>query len=175
MKVPLLKIHLTINIYILIKLRKLFIKVTFEVKMNTNYVISLVSKVRAEATNFLEKELVKNGIDGLVPSYGSMLSTLYRNNGKLRMKAVADLINRDKSTVTHLVNKLSKAGYVIREQSSEDSREIYVVLTRKAWEMEEKLESISRNLITTAYKGFSEDEKEQLVGLLDKMKNNFKY
>jgi len=142
--------------------------------MNKNYVISLVSKVRAEATIFLEKELVKNGIDGLVPSYGSMLSTLYRNNGKLRMKAVADLINRDKSTVTHLVNKLSKAGYVVREQSSEDSREVYVVLTQKAWEMEEKLKCISQNLITTAYKGFSEDEKEQLVGLLDKMKNNFK-
>ena len=142
--------------------------------MNKNYVLSLVSKVRAEATNFLEKELVKNGIEGLVPSYGSMLSALYRNNGKLRMKAVADLINRDKSTVTHLVNKLIKAGYVVREQSSEDSREVYVVLTKKAWDIEEKLEKISRNLITTAYNGFTEDEKEKLMQLLDRMKDNFK-
>ena len=141
--------------------------------MNKNYVLSLVSKVRAEAINFLEKELVKNDIEGLVPSYGSMLSVLYRNNGKLRMKAVADLINRDKSTVTHLVNKLIKAGYVIREQSSEDSREVYVVLTKKAWDIEEKLEKISRNLITTAYNGFTEDEKEKLMQLLDKMKDNF--
>lgn len=142
--------------------------------MNKNYVLSLVSKVRAEATNFLEKELAKNGIEGLVPSYGSMLSTLYKNNGKLRMKAVAELINRDKSTVTHLVNKLIKAGYVVREQSIEDSREVYVVLTKKAWDMEKKFENISENLITTAYKGFTEDEKEQLMQLLNKMKDNFK-
>lgn len=142
--------------------------------MNKNYVLSLVSKVRTEAINFLEKELFKNGIEGLVASYGSMLSILYRNNGKLRMKAVADLINRDKSTVTHLVNKLIKAGYVVREQSSEDSREVYVVLTEKAWDMEENFESISQNLITTAYKGFTEDEKEKLMQLLNKMKDNFK-
>jgi len=142
--------------------------------MNKNYVLSLVSKVRAEATNLLEKELVKNGIEGLVPSHGSMLSILYRNNGKLKMKAVADLINRDKSTVTHLVNKLIKDGYVVREQSSEDSREVYVVLTKKAWDMEAKFGSISQNLITTAYKGFTEDEKEKLMQLLDKMRDNFK-
>ena len=142
--------------------------------MNKNYVLSLVSKVRAEATNLLEKELVKNGIEGLVPSHGSMLSILYRNNGKLKMKAVADLINRDKSTVTHLVNKLIKDGYVVREQSSEDSREVYVVLTKKAWDMEAKFGSISQNLITTAYKGFTEDEKEKLMQLLDEMRDNFK-
>lgn len=142
--------------------------------MNTNYVIALVSKVRAGATNFLEKELATNGIEGIVPSYGSMLSTLYKNNGKLRMKTVANLINRDKSTVTHLVNKLIKAGYVVREQSSEDSREVYVVLTQKAWDMKEKIESISQKLINTAYKGFTEDEKVRLMQLLDKMKDNFK-
>lgn len=142
--------------------------------MNINYIILLVSKVRAEATIFLEKELANNGIEGIAPSYGSMLSSLYRHNGKLRMKEVAELINRDKSTVTHLVNKLIKGGYVVREKSIEDSRESYVVLTKKAWEMEEKLKSISDNLISTAYKDFSEDEKTQLVKLLDKMKNNFK-
>ena len=142
--------------------------------MNINYIILLVSKVRAEATIFLEKELANNGIEGLAPSYGSMLSSLYRHNGKLRMKEVAELINRDKSTVTHLVNKLIKGGYEVREKSIEDSRESYVVLTKKAWEMEEKLKSISDNLISTAYKDFSEDEKTQLVKLLDKMKNNFK-
>lgn len=142
--------------------------------MKSEYVLALVSKVRAESISFLEKELVKNGIEGFTPSYGTMLSTLYRNSGKLRMKAVADLINRDKSTVTHLVNKLIKAGYVVRVPSNEDSREVYVVLTKKAWDMEEKFESISYNLITTAYKGFTEEEKEKLMQLLDKMNTNFK-
>jgi DNA-binding MarR family transcriptional regulator len=157
-----------------IKKCKSFIKEIFEVKMNTNYIISLVSKVRAEATIFLEKELANNGIEGLAPSYGSMLSSLYRHNGKLRMKEVADLINRDKSTVTHLVNNLIKVGYVVREKSREDSRESYVVLTPKAWEIEDNLKSISEKLIITAYKDFSEDEKTQLVKLLDRMKNNLK-
>jgi DNA-binding MarR family transcriptional regulator len=89
------------------------------------------------------------------------------------MKDIAGLIHRDKSTVTYLVNSLTKEGYVIREKSNEDSRETYIVLTPKAWEIKDKIISISRKLLSTAYRGMKEEEQQKLVELLNRMDANF--
>ena len=89
------------------------------------------------------------------------------------MKEIADLIHRNKSTVTYLINSLTKEGYVIREKSNEDSRETYIVLTPKAWEIQDKIMSISRELISTAYRGMTEEEQLKLLELLNKMDKNF--
>jgi DNA-binding MarR family transcriptional regulator len=89
------------------------------------------------------------------------------------MKEIADFIHRNKSTITYLINSLTKEGYVIREKSNEDSRETYIVLTPKAWEIQDKIMSISRELISTAYRGMTEEEQLKLLELLNKMDENF--
>jgi len=142
--------------------------------MNKNHIVLLISKVRKNASVFLEREMLNRGISGLVASHGSILGALYRNNGKLKMKEIADLIDKDKSTVTYLVNGLYKEGYVIREKGNEDSRETYIKLTEKAEQIKESFQPISQQLINTAYKGFTDDEQEKLFELLEKMNNNFK-
>jgi DNA-binding MarR family transcriptional regulator len=141
--------------------------------MRKSAVISLISEVRGRATKFLEKELVEAGIEGLVSSHGAIISALFRHGGKLRMKEIAELINRDKSTVTYLVNCLHKAGFVERVKGEQDEREFYIVLTPKAWAVEDKINQISQKLVKTAYSGFTEQEQETLMALLERMKNNF--
>lgn len=141
--------------------------------MNKRHVIWLISKIHNASAGFLESELKSQGINDLVASQGAILGALFRFNGKLKMKDIANLINKDKSTVTHYVDKLSKAGYVIREKSLEDARETFIVITQKAWDIQDKFNTISQNLIVTAYHDFSEEEQAQLIQLLDKMKNNF--
>jgi len=89
------------------------------------------------------------------------------------MKEIAGLIHRDKSTVTYLINSLTKEGYVIRKKSDEDSRETYIVLTPKAWEIQDKIMSISQKLISTAFCGMTEEEQLKLLELLNKMDENF--
>jgi DNA-binding MarR family transcriptional regulator len=139
---------------------------------NKNKIFSLLSKIRGKAGRCIEKELLLNGIKGLESSHGAIIAVLYRNSGKLNMKEIADLIHRDKSTVTYLVKSLIREGYVIREKSNEDSRETYIVLTKKAWDIKDRFWLMSRKVLTVAYTGFSKEEQDILMQLLNRMDDN---
>ncbi|MDP4094317.1 MAG: MarR family winged helix-turn-helix transcriptional regulator [Bacillota bacterium] len=141
--------------------------------MNSNQIIALISKIRRNSSAFLENELNKAGLEGIISSHGAILGALYRGQGKLKMKEIADIINKDKSTVTYLVKSLCNSGLITRQKGVNDSRETYILLTEKGWEMEGKFNCISEKLITTAFVGFTEPEKQTLLDLLKKMNSNF--
>ena len=92
--------------------------------------LSLVSKIHEQGNRFIIEELKNNGAEGLAPSHGDILVCLYKN-GKMTMKDIANCIHRTKPTVTVLVDKLEKLGYLKREASVEDNRSTNIVLTQK--------------------------------------------
>jgi MarR family transcriptional regulator, organic hydroperoxide resistance regulator len=140
--------------------------------MRTGDIISLISKVRENANKFITDEMDKWGVKGLAPSHGDILSALLKHE-RLTMKELADKIGRDKSTVTVLVDKLIKQGYVEKTRDIEDNRVVFVSLTEKGRELKPMFDAISKDLISTVYKGISENEKEELIETLTKIKNNF--
>lgn len=74
------------------------------------------------------KELELRGIVGLAPTHGDILVALFRNES-LSMRDLSETIQRDKSTVTALVNKLIKLGYVEKYKGTEDSRVSFTKVT----------------------------------------------
>jgi DNA-binding MarR family transcriptional regulator len=141
--------------------------------MDTDRVISLISKLRRDSSAFIEREMAGAGMDGVIASHGAIIGALFRSGGELKMKDIAEKIARDKSTVTYLIDGLVKSGYVIRKKG-EDSRETYISLTDKAWRIQGRIKEISEKLIAAAYRGFSEEEKRTLMALLEKMDANFR-
>lgn len=141
--------------------------------INKYLAISKISKIRSEVFDYIECELEKRGIEGLVVSHGNILDILYDNNGKLTMKEISEGINRSKSTVTQLVERLLKAGYVTRELSIEDKRYSYIVLTEKGLSIKKDFKEISDKVIKGFFKDFTEEEVEILFSLLDRVINNF--
>jgi len=141
--------------------------------MNDKYIVYFISKTKKKMTEFIERQLKEKQLDDLVPSYGNILTVLYDNGGKLSMKEIGKLIGKDKSTITALVNKLMKLGYVEKEKCKEDKRVTYIILTEKAEAIEGKFNEISESVNSTAYKNFSNEEKETLLKLLKKLNNNF--
>lgn len=140
---------------------------------NKYLVISKISKIRSEVYEYIESELRKRGIDGLVVSHGNILDRLYDNNGKLTMKEISERINRSKSTVTQLVDKLLKSGYVIKEANPEDKRFSYIVLTEKGLSIKKDFKEISDSVIRMFFQDFTEEETQILLSLLDRVINNF--
>ncbi len=138
-----------------------------------NYIIGYLSKTRKKVANFLEEELRNHGLEELIPSHGSILSVLYEQNRKLTMREIADLIGKDKSTVTPLVNKLVDIGYIEKKKCKEDKRITYIVLTEKGETIKPIFDTISKKLIDTAYRGFTEEEEDTLAKLLNKLNKNF--
>jgi DNA-binding MarR family transcriptional regulator len=140
--------------------------------MKTDHVIALISRVRDRAYGFIISELNKKKITGLVPSHGGILGVLFEKE-KASMKELAGRINRDKSTITALVNKLMRAGYVAKEKDPDDSRITYLSLTARGKALQPDFEEISKKLIATAFHGFSKKEREELVKGIGRMLNNF--
>ncbi len=136
-------------------------------------IISVISNIHFEANSLIVSELKKYDITELAPSHGSILNALFYSKEKLRMNDIAEKINRDKSTVTALINKLVKNGYVIREKCSIDSRITFILLTDKGLKLKPIFESISEKLISTTYKDINQKEREYVVNLLEKILKNF--
>ena len=130
--------------------------------------LALVSKIHEKGNRFIIEELKKNGAEGLVPSHGDILVCLYQND-KMTMKDIANTIHRTRPTVTVLVDKLEKSGYLKREISQEDNRYTYIVLTKKGQDFKPVFEKISQNLNNMLYKNLSEQEADILENLLQKI------
>lgn len=133
-----------------------------------NDLLYLVSKIHEKGNRFIIDELKNNGAIGLVPSHGDILFCLYKN-GKMTMKDIADCIHRTKPTVTVLVDKLERLGYLKREISDKDSRYTYIVLTQKGEDFKSVFEKISKDLNTFLYQNLTKKEAQLLEELLRKV------
>ena len=120
-------------------------------------ILSLISKIHEKGNRFIIDELKNNSAEGLVPSHGDILVCLYKN-GKMTMKDIANCIHRTKPTVTVLVDKLEKLGYLKREASQKDSRYTNIVLTQKGEDFKPTFEKISKDLNEMLFKNLSEKE-----------------
>ena len=130
--------------------------------------LSLVSRIHEKGNRFIIEELKNNGAEGLAPSHGDILVCLYKNS-KMTMKDIANCIHRTKPTVTVLVDKLEKLGYLKRELSDKDNRCTYIVLTQKGEDFQTTFEKISKNLNEMLYKNLSPEESELIEKLLRKV------
>lgn len=137
-----------------------------------NSSISKVSHIHSEAADFLYHKLAEKGLPEFISSHGNILFQLSQNKS-LTMGELAKKINRDKSTTTVLVRKLENAELVKTSSFADDKRTKIVTLTDKGKEYNQLTSSISKDLINTFYKGFSEQEKIQFFSFLERIEQNF--
>lgn len=142
--------------------------------MSIKFVVSVISKIRENNKLYINNKLKENNIKDISSVHGSILSILYKNNGKLTMKEIAKLTNKKKSTITDMIKKLIDCGYVVKCECDCDGRVIYASLTEKAYKIKPVFEKISNEMIDKLYSDFSEKEKEQLAKLLEKLEKNSK-
>ncbi len=141
---------------------------------NVNAIISIIGNIHTNANKLIIDELKKHDLIGLAPSHGDILILLYQNEQGVPMNKITASINKDKSTVTTLVNKLEKMELLEKFKNELDSRSTLVKLTQKGLDTKPiVLEDISSKLLETTYKDFSQEEKELVCSLLTKINNNF--
>jgi DNA-binding MarR family transcriptional regulator len=139
--------------------------------MNTTDILSIMSSILHKANKVIEQKLTKNGIEGLVPSHMEIILQLFENKS-LTMNQLAKLINKDKSTVTVLVRKLEKMGYIQKSRDYEDARYYWISfsLTDKGNQTIPTFTTIFEQILSTIYQDFTEKEKATIMELLTKIK-----
>lgn len=138
--------------------------------MDPRRIIHLLSRTRDRINKDLQREIDALGVGRIAPAHGSVLYAL--RSGTLPMQELALLIERDNSTVTALVDKLEKLGYVRRQTDPEDLRSYLVSLTPQGRRVATRVVAASRRTVGRVYKGFTAREKSDLMGLLARVHSN---
>lgn len=139
--------------------------------MKIDNTLSLVSNLREAINRALVEEMNKQGIEGLVPSHGDILTRLFQH-GEMPKSQIAMTIQKDKSTVTTLINKLKKLDYVKTRKNPEDSRSILVSLTDKGKALKPSFMLISERVFGALFKEIEEEERQAFRKTLKKMLEN---
>ena len=92
---------------------------------------------------------------------------------RLSMKEISELISKDKSTVTSLVNKLEKIGYVRKVACENDKRIVFLELEDKAEEIVETVLQVAKLFHQKVESILTKEEIETLFFLMEKLIKNF--
>ena len=121
----------------------------------------IIATLRARINSLITGRLSQASYPDLAPSHGAILNVLYEKGG-ISLQEISDKIQRDKSTVTVLVRRLEKLGYVARSRDAKDGRSFNIQLTIKGIMFREVFERIFRELMDMMWQGTVQDEREYL-------------
>jgi DNA-binding MarR family transcriptional regulator len=119
----------------------------------------------------MEKELSNRNVEGVAPSYGDVLFALDQKECQT-VQDVVKYTNKDKSTISSVLNRLETNGYVRKEKDTIDARITNLALTPKAKKLRPVLYEISRDMNNRIFIGLTHQEKETLFNLMEKILNN---
>lgn len=90
----------------------------------------------------------------------------------LSQEHLAELVGINKSTTAKVISQLMEEGFVTREQDPEDKRGYKVYPTKKARAIYPKIIKLLKEWNEKLLDGISEDERDTLYRLLDKVEQN---
>ena len=100
-----------------------------------------------------------------------VLSHLWDQDG-LTPSELADRLGVEPPTVTNMLSRMEKAGYLERCRDVRDARCTRVYLTEQGRELREPVERRWETVQKNAFAGFTVEEETLLRGLLDRMRDN---
>ncbi|NKF22057.1 MarR family winged helix-turn-helix transcriptional regulator [Solimonas marina] len=107
----------------------------------------------------------------LTQSQTLALAHLHKNPG-ISQVTLAERLEVHPVTITQLVDRLQRAGWVRREVHEDDRRAFRLYVTDKADPILEEVWKIAAQAREHALSGLSRTERDQLDSLLGRMKNN---
>ena len=101
-----------------------------------------------------------------------MLIDLLWNQGSMTQQQLADQMQKDKNSVTKLVDAIEKKGFVVREQNLKDRRANTLVLTEKALQLRDGAKRKGISILDNILEGISEEELRLFLSTLRKLNLN---
>ena len=119
---------------------------------------------------FIAAKLRQKGVP-LTPEQFMLIDLLW-NQGAMTQQQLADLMQKDKNSVTKLVDAIERKGFVIRRQSLSDRRSNIIILTDKANLLKPDAKEKGISILEEMLEGISEDELRVFLSTLHKLNDN---
>lgn len=101
-----------------------------------------------------------------------LLIDLLWNHGDMSQQQLADMMQKDKNSVTKLVDAIERKGFVMRRQNINDRRSNTVVLTEKAELLKNEAKTKGISILDAMLEGISEEELRTFLEILHRLNRN---
>ena len=101
-----------------------------------------------------------------------MLIDLLWNQGEMSQQQLADQMQKDKNSVTKLVDAIERKGFVVRQQNVHDRRSNTIILTEKANKLKPGAKEKGISILDQMLEGISEEELRGFLETLHKLNSN---
>ena len=131
----------------------------------------LISQIHQLGGRIFARKLRRHGIE-LNPAQGRIMFVLWRKDG-ISITELARQTSLGKSTLTSMLDRLERLGYVRRVPSLQDRRVLLIERTEKDRAFQDLYLQVSQEMVALFYDGFSATEIEAferfLVRILDNL------
>lgn len=134
---------------------------------------TLLSQTQQVCQRVWNKILRDLGMEDLEGARGRIIFALWGQNG-VQIKTLCEKTSLDKSTLTGILNRLERDGYIYKEQDPSDKRSTLIYLTGKDQAFLGNVDKASDAMNHIFYKGLTDDEILQFESLLGRILENCK-
>jgi DNA-binding MarR family transcriptional regulator len=108
---------------------------------------------------------------GLHRGQPRILYLLWKTDG-MKQKEIAEALQLQPATVTRMLQRMDKSGFVEKRQDQIDMRVSRIHLTKQGRDIRSKVRGITSRLQDEAFEGFSETEMVLMYRFLQQMNEN---
>jgi len=119
----------------------------------------------------ISERLIKQYDIEINNAQGRIMFALWQNDN-ISINELANKTQLKKSTLTSMLDRLEKMGYIRRQRSKTDRRKILIKRTKKDLTMEKKYVEVSEEMTMLFYKGFSASQVNRFEKDLEHILNN---
>ena len=134
---------------------------------------TLLSQVHQVCGRVWNKILRENDMVDLEGARGRIIFALWGKDG-VPIKTLCEKTSLDKSTLTGIIDRLERDGYITKKPSETDKRSTLISLTGKEQEFAQKVQKVSNQMNRIFYKGFTNEEILQFDSMLERILANCK-
>ncbi|HDP78302.1 MAG TPA: MarR family transcriptional regulator [Mesotoga infera] len=132
------------------------------------YIGRWIYRISRSANVYFSREMQRFGLGS---GHFFFVRVLMSRDG-ITQNELSEILSVDKGTTAKAMKKLTRKGYIRREPDPLDSRSYRLHLTESGKMLGEDLRMLGKSLEGLLTEGFSNDEKRQLLSLLQRAAEN---
>ena len=129
-----------------------------------------INIVNFSLIKYFAKELTRNGIN-LTPEQYLVMDILW-DAEVMSQQAIADIIQKDKNSVTKFIDSLEKKGIVYRQVNKTDRRVNNIVVSEAGMKLKAKTTEVAIGMMRNVLKNIKEEDLMALDKVMNQIKEN---
>ena len=131
----------------------------------------LISMIKQISGRIFDKKLKKYGIGDLNTAQGRIIFSLWQHDD-MPITELARQTALGKTSLTSMLDRLERSGYIVRKVDGKDKRKTLVALSEKSKSLEKRYSVVSREMTSLFYEGLSAKQIDEFENMLRHILSN---